>query len=317
MSGKRKKKGSSSARASGYRQPKATVEPPPERQGLLASIFPQRSREASPTPRLGTTLLHGLAATLSSPAVLAGVPLVVAVEWLVLIALGYQGPFSTLSSAFALPPIGTSVDGNLAATVFGIAGGQIAILGFIAVRALVISVFAALLVDTLEIGRVTPAAGLRALRAVPVTLLVNVSGLALLIIAGYLGVLLGPGLALLLQMGALVGGVYLFAAAPIIAAAEGRTVPDSMTRSVRFARMPGSGNLSLAALYAVPALAVALAPKPGTEIGVNPGPAAWAFAIVANLLHVMMLGAFAYRYLAVAEVVPEAPARDRRARTAR
>jgi hypothetical protein len=216
-----------------------------------------------------------------------------------------------------LPPIGTSVDGNLAATVFGIAGGQIAILGFVVVRAVVISAFAAVLVDVLEVGGATPAAGLRALRAVPVALLVNVTGLALLIIAGYLGVLLGPGLALLLQIGALVGGVYLFAAAPIVAAAEGRSVPDCMTRAVRFARMPGSGNLTLAALYAVPALAVALAPKPGTEIGVNPGPAAWAFAIVANLFHVVALGAFAYRYLSVADVVPDAPARERRPRTAR
>jgi hypothetical protein len=258
-----------------------------------------------------------MTATLARPPVLLAVPLVLAVEWLALIALGYQGPFSTLSSALALPPIGTIVDGNLAATVFGLAGGQFAILVFMAVRALLLAAFAAALVDMLLTGRVTPATAGRAIRAVPVSVLVNVTGLALLITAGYLGVLLGPGLALLLQMAALVGGVYLFAAAPVIAAAEGRSVPDAITRSMRSARMPGSGSLTLAALYAVPALAFAFVPKPGTEIGVNPGPAAWAFAIAANLLHVALLGAFAYRYLSVSDVVPEAQVRQRRHRATR
>ena len=243
---------------------------------------------------------------------LVGVPVILGIEWLVLIAMGYQGPFSSMVSALALPPIGTSVDGNLAATLFGLAGGQIAILGFVVVRSLFLAGLAAALVDTLELGRVTGAAGVRALRAFPVAVLVNVTGLALLIIAGYLGVLLGPGLALLLQLAALVGGVYLFAAAPAIAAAEPRSVIDAATRSVRAARLPGSGSLTLATLYAVPALAVALAPKPGSFIGVNPAPAAWAFAIAVNLLHTVFIATFAHRYLAMSEEVPETPARKRR-----
>jgi hypothetical protein len=313
LSNKRKKsRRSSGARSSGYRAPKTAAPVEPVRRGLLDSIFAPRAREPSPAPRIGASLLRGISTVLAAPVVLIAVPLALAGEWLALIALGYQGPFSTLSSALALPPIGTIIDGNISATVFGLAGGQFAILAFMAVRALLLAAFAAVLVEMLEIGRVTPAVGVRALRAVPVALLVNVAGLALLIIAGYLGVLLGPGLALLLQMAALVGGVYLFAAAPVIAAAEGRSAPDSIARSVRSARMPGSGSLTLAALYAVPALAFAFVPKPGTEIGVNPSPAAWTFAIVANLLHVAMLGAFAYRYLAISDVVPDAPARQRR-----
>jgi hypothetical protein len=317
VSNKRKKARSTGARSSGYREPQPAAEAVPTRRGLLDGLFAPRSREPSPAPRVGASLLRGISATLSGPAILLAVPLAIAAEWLILIALGYQGPFSTLSSALALPPIGTVIDGNLAATVFGLAGGQVAILAFMVIRALLLSAFAALLVEVLEDGRVTRAAAGRAVRAVPVALLVNVAALSLLLISGYLGVLLGPGLALLLQMAALVGGVYLFAAAPAIAAAERRSVSDAVMRSVRSARMPGSGSLTLAALYAVPALAFAFVPKPGMDVGVNPSPAAWAFAIVANLLHVAVLGAFAFRYLAVSDAVQEAPPRQRRQRGAR
>jgi len=89
-------------------------------------------------------------------------------------------------------------------------------------------------------------------------------------------------------------------------------MPDSMSRSVRAARMPGSSNLTLAVLYVIPAVAVVVAPgKPGSLIGVNPTPGAWALAIVVNLLHVAMLATFAFRYLSVAAEVPDAPVRSR------
>ena len=89
----------------------------------------------------------------------------------------------------------------------------------------------------------------------------------------------------------------------------------SLTRSMRAARMPGVGNLGMAALYVVPAIAVIVAPgKPGNTMGVNPSVGAWVLVLIVNLLHAAMLAAFAFRYLAVADEVPEPAPRERAGR---
>ena len=54
----------------------------------------------------------------------------------------------------------------------------------------------------------------------PVTLAVNLAGVGLLTLASILGPVLGPAFGLLIQMGALVGGVYLLSFAPVIAVDE-------------------------------------------------------------------------------------------------
>jgi hypothetical protein len=192
-------------------------------------------------------------------------------------------------------------------------GGFFAILGFVAVRAVAQALLVATIVEVLRgspLGRWTL---VRALRTLAVTLAVNVAGVGLLTLASLLGPLLGPAFALLIQMGALVGGVYLLSFAPVIAADEGRRMPDSMGRSVRAARMPGSGNLTLAAIYVVASIALLVVPgKPGSELGVNPGVIAWVIVLVLNLLHVVMQAVVAFRYLSVAHDVSEvAPGRPR------
>jgi len=109
----------------------------------------------------------------------------------------------------------------------------------------------------------------------------------------------------------------LFAFAPIISITEHRRLMDCLGRSVRAARLPGSGNLTFAAIYAVPVYATFLAPGvPGILLGVNPSAGAWAFVVLMNLLHIAIVGAWALRYLAIADEVPEAPARPTRDRAA-
>jgi hypothetical protein len=109
----------------------------------------------------------------------------------------------------------------------------------------------------------------------------------------------------------------LFAFAPIISITEHRRLMDCLGRSVRAARLPGSGNLTFAAIYAVPVYATFLAPGvPGILLGVNPSAGAWAFVVLMNLLHVAIVGAWVFRYLAIADEVPEAPARPTRDRDA-
>jgi amino acid transporter len=104
----------------------------------------------------------------------------------------------------------------------------------------------------------------------------------------------------------------------VIAASETRRLADSMGRSMRAARMPGAGNLTLAAIYVFLSFVVlAVVPWPGSQLGVNPTVAAWVVVLVANLLHIAVQAAVAFRYLSVAGEVPEAGPKRRSAPPAR
>jgi hypothetical protein len=84
--------------------------------------------------------------------------------------------------------------------------------------------------------------------------------------------------------------------------------------------MPGAGNLTLAAIYVITSIALLVAPgKPGSDLGVNPSVGGWALVLIANLLHVVMQATLAFRYLSVADEVPEAAPKRRseRSRAAR
>ena len=109
-------------------------------------------------------------------------------------------------------------------------------------------------------------------------------------------------------MGLLVAGVYLFAFAPAIAADEELSLPLTLSKAVRAARLPGSNNLTLAVLYAVPSFALLLAPLPGSLTGVNPSVGAWTLSILINVLQMAAVAMFAFRYLAIGADVPDAPA---------
>jgi hypothetical protein len=312
MTNKNKKRRTSS---SGYRAPaSARATETTRRPGLLEGMFaPRGSMEGM--PKITTSIARGLVSVLATPALTIGVCVFLLLEWIGIVLSGFQGPFSVMVSALALPPLGTSFDSSLASTLFGGIPGHVsapALLAglalFVVVRAVAFAVIAAVLVDVLELGGISRGVGYRALQALPASLATNMAGISLIITATFVGSLLGGGIALLAQVAALVAGIYLFAAAPVIAAAERRRMLDSMTRSTRFARMPGSSNLTLAILYVIPAIAVAVAPtKPGSIMSVNPSPGAWAFVIVVNLLQVAVFAAVAFRYLSVADQVPAAP----------
>jgi hypothetical protein len=269
-------------------------------------------------PRLRSSLAHGLLASFSSPAIVGIAFGVVAVGWLAALAFGYEGPFAAFVNILAIPPVGTFFDGNLASALFGPRLGLIAIFGFLLLRALVMAVLTGMVVDALQIGRPSVWSAVRGLRVFPTTLAVNIAGIALLTITPLVSQLLGAGIGFLLSVAAIVAGVYLFVFAPVIALSEGRGMPDAMSRSMRAARMPGAGNLRLAALYAFPSLLLYSIPLPGHLIGVNPSVLAWLMAFSVDLLHVGLFGTFAFRYLSVAHAVPDAPPAARgRARTRR
>jgi hypothetical protein len=292
------------------------AEPAP-RRGLLDSLFSPRVGSTS-MPSIRTSAARGLAVVAGTPVLAVGAVALVALEWFAALALGYEGPFALFLNALGLAPVGTSFDATLSTALFGLQGGFFAILGFVAFRAMVQALLVAVIVEVLRsapLGRWTL---IRALRTLPVALAVNIAGIGLLTLASLLGPLLGPAFGLLIQMAALVGGVYVLSFAPVIAADEGRRLSDAMSRSVRAARMPGSGNLTLAAIYVVASIAILVVPgKPGSDLGVNPTVAAWVMVLVANLLHVVMQAMVAFRYLSVADEVPDAAPRRQAAPRAR
>jgi hypothetical protein len=261
-------------------------------------------------PSIRSSLARGVVTVAGSPPVAITAVVVVSLEWLAALGLGYEGPFALFANALALPPVGTSFDASLSTALFGLQGGFFAILGFVAWRAVVQAALVAMIVDVLRTGSTGRWSLVRAVGALPTTLAVNVAGVGLLTLASLLGPLLGPAFGLLIQMAALVGGVYVLSFAPVIAVDERRRLSDTLGRSVRAGRMPGSGNLTLAAIYVVASIALLVVPgKPGSELGVNPSVGAWATVLVANLLHVVMQATVAFRYLSVADEVPEAPPR--------
>jgi hypothetical protein len=300
----------------GFRQPRqAQADRGSRRPGLLDGLFRPPAPGSTPMPPLRTSLAHGLVAAFASPGIVGIAVGAVALYWLGAVALGHEGPFSRMVLVLAVPPLSTSFDGNLATSLFGPRAGLVAIFGFVFLRALLMAVLTAMVVDALQIGRASVWSAVRGLRVLPTTLAVNIAGIALLTITPVVSQLLGAGIGFLLSIAAVVAGVYLFVFAPMIALTESRGMPEAMSRSMRAARMRGAGNLRLAVLYAFPSLVLFSIPLPGDLIGVNPSIAAWLIAFSINLLHVGVFGAFAFRYLSIADAVPDAPpTRTRRGR---
>jgi hypothetical protein len=278
-------------------------------------------------PRIRTSFARGLTVVVATPLLVAAIPVVLLVEWTVLVALGFQGPFALLGSTFAVPPISTFLDISLASVVFSQVGRSgigaavspfIAIAIFLAISAALQAIVTTASVERLRTGGVTSWAVQRAIRVLPIAIGVGVANLGVLIAAQF-GQLLGAGIGLLIAVGILMAGVYLLAFAPAIAADEDHPFSVTMSKAVRAARMPGSNNLLLAALYVVPSIAffsaTGLGALPGSTIDVNPSVGAWVTAILVNVLQMAVVATFAFRYLAVADVVPDAPpppARPRR-----
>jgi hypothetical protein len=261
-------------------------------------------------PRIRTALTRGIVTVIGAPVLVVAPIGYVLLVWLVLVAAGYQGPFAPLANLMAIPPIGTSLDATFATSLFGLRGGLYGILVFLLVRAIVLALTTSAIVEALEDGRVSRGSVHRAIRALPVTFAVCVIAVGVLTLSSVFGQLLGPGFGILLQVGALVAGLYLFVFAPVVAIDEGRSMPESLAKSLRAARIPGVGNLALAALYVVPSIALIVVPgKPGNLMGVNPSVEAWIFVMLINLLHLALVAAFSFRYLSIAHEVPDAPVR--------
>jgi hypothetical protein len=282
--------------------------PAQPRGGLLSGMS---APPMDSMPKMRTSFTRGIAGTWSSPLIVGLLLVWLLAEWLVLVALGYPGPFALLAHVSAPTPLSTFTDLSLSTGVLGVRQGLLFVFGTAAVHALWFSVLVGLAIETLESGTATRWGAIRGLRAFPVVFALHVIGVAVVFATQIVAAIGGRGLAFIIQVAALVVATWVFAFAPVIAVTEHRRLVECLGRSMRAARMPGSGNLTFAAIYVVPVFATFFSPGlPGVLLDVNPAYSAWIYVILMNLLHAAIVAAFALRYLAVADEVPEAPVRS-------
>ena len=291
---------------------------PARREGMLSrmSVAPLDSM-----PPIRTSLARGLAGTWSSPLVVVGIVAWLLVEWLVVVALDYPGPFTWLAHSPAPAPLSTYSDLFLSIGTLGLARGlPLVFITSGLAHALLQAIVVGLAVETVETGNASRWGAIRGLRAFPVTFAIHAFGVAVLFVQQFAAGVGGAGLSNILQIAIFVLATWVFAFAPVIAVTEGRRFLDCLGRSVRVARLPGSGNLTFAVLYVVPwyatYAATVVGAVPGSDLDVNPPYSAWIFVVVVSLLHTAIIGAIAMRYLAIAGEVPDAPARAAPARGA-
>jgi hypothetical protein len=265
-------------------------------------------------PPIRTSFTRGLAGTWSSPVIVGATVAWLVAEWLLVVGLGYPGPFALLAHVAAPAPLSTTTDLSLSIGILGVGTGLPLVLIPAAVHALWQSMVVGLALETIETGRASRWGAIRGLRAFPVTFAIHTIGVAVLFTSQIVAGFGGEGLSFILQLAILVLAVWAFAFAPVIAVAEGRRFLDSLGRALRAARLPGSGNLTFATIYVVPWFATYVATivgaVPGSGLDVNPAYTAWIFVVVVSLVHAAIQGALAMRYLGIADEIPDAPVRQ-------
>ena len=320
MSNKKRRKRPAGT-TSTYRAPAQVTGPP--RRGLLDGLLAPRTPGASPMPKLRSTLARGAVTALAQPWLVVAIPVTMLLVWVLLTTLGFQGPFTVMGVTFAIPPITTFADQQVAGRAFraavdatGVSAtlpGFGGLAGLLLLHAAVSAVTATLCVQKLRTGSTSSWALRRAPRVLRTTAALGLLGLGLLVLGALIAAFFGAIGGILGLVGSMVVGVYLFGFAPAIAADEDRRVSDVLIRSVRAARMPGSANLWFAIGYVVIGLITILAPLPGSQIGVTPAVTAWVACILVNLFGVLVQAILVYRYLVVAPAVPEQPPQRERA----
>lgn len=289
----------------------------PARRGLLDSVFGYRPPADAPVPKIRTAFTRGAVAVCSTPWLLITPLMAVLAVWLGVVASGFPGPFGVFGGFLAVPPVSTNMDVGLPTvllpTKLALAGGLVSVLP----RGIFLALTSGMLLDVLDGKPVSGGSLRRGIRALPTAVGLCIVSIGFWIFTLLAAQVLGPGIGTLVQVGVPALGVYLFGFAVTIAVSERKGMAESLSKSVRAARLPGSSNLLFALLYVFGSLAmqVVLTTSYG-RFDVNPSIKAWVWVLVSNLFHMCIYATLAFRYLAIADSVPEAPARQTRGRGA-
>ena len=273
--------------------------PPPRRQGLFGSAAD------SPYPPFGASVAAGFRAVGQRPLLLAATLIAPLAFWAGFTAVGAGPPPQALILLTGLPPVHVSLDVALVTQGAGSAASTtVLVLGTAAVRALVLGLFALLLLASLrgerpEVGRLLKVAGV-------LFLVISIEFALVLAVPLLVQSVAGPALGNLGVIAALILGLHYLGMAPAIASAERIPAAEVLRRSVRAARLPGPRHLLLVVAYFSFVFWAATITPAGPNPPITPSPAVWAFALVGSFVHVGVLGTFLFRWLAVRDEVPEA-----------
>jgi len=109
-------------------------------------------------------------------------------------------------------------------------------------------------------------------------------------------------------------GLYYLGFAPIAVIVDGVGYREAVRRSARAARLPGGGHLPLVFGYFAFCLFLYSSTPASVVSPATPSILTWSFALLSTYLHVGMLGALTYRWMAVRERAAEVPAPGERRR---
>jgi hypothetical protein len=265
-----------------------------------------RSTGASPFPPLGVSLARGFQAVGASPAILTLAFLATFGGWAAFSALGADPSPPGMIVLMGLPPIHAFLDVALVRVVpLDTAWATGLVFGLGAVRALVLGMLALLIVRAVRDGSSDLQGAFRTLPKTALTmfLIISIELAAVLTIPFFLQTLLGPQFAFLITA---VLGLHFLVLAPVIAAAEGGRTADALRRSFRATRLRGPRHFLLVLAYFSFVFWAANVVAGGARAPATPTMLTWGFALLATFVHMTVLGALAYRWLAVRELV-EAP----------
>jgi hypothetical protein len=268
-----------------------------------ARRFPFGGGQTGPYPPLGVSLAVGLRAAGSSPVVLVTAFLTVLAAWGLFAGLGFPMPPGPMAALLALPPLHVLFDAQLVQVV---AEGTVALVavsvGVVAFRAVTLGLLVLLILDGLQHGKPSFRRVIGRLPRVWTGLVqVYLLELALVLVAPLLlGSFLGPQAGNLGILLALVFGLHFLVMAPPVVGTEDLRAQDAIRVSTRAARLPGLRHFGLVFVYFFLVVFVMLqVSPPGLLSPATPSILVWAFVLAATIVHMGVLGAFAYRWLAV------------------
>lgn len=239
----------------------------------------------------------------ASPAILTLAFLASFGGWAAFSALGADPSPPGMIVLLGLPPIHAFLDVALVRVVAeGTAWATGLVFGLGAVRALVLAMLALLVVGAVREGSPDVRAAFRALPKTAVTmfLILSIELAAVLTIPFFLQTLLGPQFAFLITA---VLGLHFLVLAPVIAAAEGGRTADALRRSFRATRLRGPRHFLLVLAYFSFVFWSANVVAGGARAPATPTMLTWGFALLSTFVHMAVLGALAFRWLAVKDLL--------------
>jgi hypothetical protein len=262
----------------------------------------------SPFPPFGVSAARGLWAVGASPVTLVAAFLSLLASWAVFVALGVEATPRFLAVVMAISPAHLFSDVPVAFGAGATSRTVIAVVALGLLRSVTFGLLILLIQGTLEGTGADLRAALRRLpRAVMVLFgmyLVEVS--LVLVVLQLVAAFLGP-----LSLLAVVAALYFLAFAPVVAVVDDAGLQDAFRRGFRAARLPGARHLTLVVAYFVMLFYAASVSPFGILAPATPGILTWGFAMVTTFVHVGLLGALVYRWLAVRDQVAAGPAPSR------